>query len=377
MEKEIKNMRHFIILLYLCLFFQESKAGKDGGSLGDSDEVPSSVTTSPKPNPAYLQFSQKVKEASQKHEAYAFPVLLKKFRELELSEETWEAAAAKQSVEKWPFQSSWKVAMGAQIFLDAAINFPHQNLLRNGLRPLLSWVSEAGSLEENYAEATTTIHEIIQAHPYIRRRSALYALTAAAHLQHPLARLFLTEALRCYDDSHSRFFGKNHFLVKFGLSSQEGKEALHHFIDVPHIEAFVDLRDERDLKNPEKLREKAQLGLPHYDVLLGDLMDKKSLSHLTCPPEITDPIIGKYKDAADKGDFEGCLKVSNLMSGIAAGGTESTQPLESREQYRLLSAWYGSENAGSYSHIRKILEKANIPDTGKSIYKAVKRFLIP
>ncbi len=373
-------MRYFIFLLFLCLFFQESTAGKTAGSLEDSEGLPSTSASIPKPVAKSFpleEFSQKVRLTAENHDAYAYLLLLEEFRKLDVQEVIWEEAASKQKIEKWPLQSSWKIAVGAQLFLDAAIDLPHQNLLRNGLRPLLSWVSEVGSLEESYAEATSTIHEIIRTHPYIRRRAALYALTAAALLQHPLARLFLTETLRCYDDKPSRFFRKNHYLIKAGISLEEGKESLRCFIDVPGIEGFVDLRNKMDLKDPDKLGEKAQLGLPHYNVLLGDFMDKKTRWNFSCPPEIVDPIIKQYRRAADKGDFEGCFKVSNLMNAASGRRIKSTQPLEKQLQYLFLAAWHGNEEAFPYASVRNILEKKNIPGSKTAIFKAVRSFLTP
>ncbi len=369
-------MHRFIFLLFLCLYVQESNAGKTDGS-SDSDEETLSKPTISKPNSAYLDFSDKVKTASLEHGAYAYPRLLKDFNELEVPESVWEEIASEPSIEKWPSQSSWKVAVGAQCFIDAAIDIPHQNLLRNVLRTLLSWSFKEGGLENIYAEATSKVHEIIQTHPYLRRRAALYALTAAAHLQHPLARLFLTEALRFYDDTHDRFFRQNHSLVKLSLSSQEGQEALHIFISLPGIEDFVDLKDESDLKAPEKLREMASLGLSHYNVLLGEVFHKKARGYFTYTPEIIDPVIGQYKEAADQGDSDACLKVANLMSYVANEQVKSIHPLEKRLQYKFLAAWHGNEEACSYNHIGKILNQKNIPDTAKGIFKEVKSFLTP
>ncbi len=368
-------MRHFIILLGLFLFFQESNAGKTDGS-PDAEEA-SSKPTAPRPDPTYLQFSEKITAVSQKYDAYAYPVLLKEFRSLEFSEGLWKEIASKQSVEKWPLQTSWKIAVGAQCFLDAAIDIPHQNLLRNGLSSLLSWSFEEGGLEEFYIKATTRVYEIIQTHPYLRRRAALYALTAAARLQHPLARLFLTEALRCYDDPHDRFLSGNHSLVKAGLSSKKGQEALHRFIAFPGIEKFVDLKDERDLKDTEKLRAKAQLGLPRYHVLLGDLLYAKAGAqyHFPYPPEIIDAVIEQYKKAANLEDSEGCLKVSSLMNEVSNRDIESTQPLDLMDHYEHLSAWHGNEKAFLYVNIQTILKQENIPGTPSAIFKAVRKFL--
>ncbi len=366
-------MRHFMFLLFLCLYVQESNAGKMM-AVDDTEESSSASTRAPKPSLKLLpleDFSQKVKEFTQKQDAHAFPELLEEFKKLEGEEATWESVAHKQGVERWLFQS-WKGAVGAQLFLDAAINLPHQHLLRNGLKPLLS----CSSIEEGYAEATAAIHEIIQNHPYIRRRTALYALTAASHLQHPLARLFLTEALRCYDGKPSRFFKSNHFLVKVSLSSQDGKEALRHFIDVSGIDVFVDLTDERDLKNPKKLKEKTQLGLLHYNVLLGDLLYDNAQDYSPYSPEIIDPVVQQYRIAADKGDFDAGFKTYELMSSISFLKIKSKQPFKLKNRYALYAAWHGNEKAYRYAHIMKVLDKKGIPGRNGDIFKAIRKFLV-
>ncbi len=324
-----------------------------------------------------MKFSKKVEEAANKHDAYTFPVLLRDFGVLDFPEETWELIAQGTSIQMWPFQSSWKSAVGAQCFLDAAIDRPHQNLLRNVLKPFLSWSFSAGGFDEVYAEVTSAVYKTIQTHPYLRRRSALYSLTAATRLQHPLARLFLTEAIRFYDNNHDRFFGQNHTLVKHGLKSQAGQEMLHRFIAAPDTEAFVDLRNERDLKDPAKLREMAALGLPHYNFLLGELMYAEAQPHFPYPPKIIDPVIGQYREAADQGDSDACLKVANLMNALSISRTNSSHPLNLSPQYSFLAAWHGNEKSFKYARIQRILNQENIPGTPADVFKAVKIFLIP
>jgi|GEM_PF-1833291 len=366
-------MRHFFILFSLFIFLQDSNAGKSDGTT-DADEA-SPNASAPKPPPAYLKFSKKVDAASQKHDAYAFPALLKKFGALDAPEKAWEAVAQRHSVQMWPSQSCWKIAVGAQCFLDAAIDAPHQSLLRNVLGPFLGWSFSKGGFDAVYAEVSSAVHETIQTHPYLRRRSSLYALAAASHLQHPLARLFLTEALRVYDGNHERFFRQNHALVTHGLNTQEGQKMLHRYIDVPGIEAFVDLREESDLQNPKKLELLATLGLPHYRILLGDMMYEK----LRAPwsSSTVDPIITLYKAAADHGDSTACFKVSNLMNGASSKGLKSKHPLKRQAEYLSLSAWHGNSKAYAYSHIKSMMDINRIPGTGAGIYKNLKSFLIP
>ncbi len=373
-------MPHFIFLLCLCLYVQESKAVRDSGSLDATEEASLAHTNITKPNPQHLpleKLSKKIQAASQGYDAYAFQSLLEEFNNLEGEEATWKEVAHKQGVERWPSQNSWKIAVGAHLFLRTAINDPHLKLLRNGLRHLLSWTSGEGVLEDVYPEAITTIHKIIQTHPYIHRRTALYALTVAAYLQHPLARLFLTEALRCYESKDACFFSSNHILVKTGLSLEKGREALHHFIDVPDIEAFIDLRAARDLEDPKKLEEKAQLDLPLYNVLLGDYLYAKAQASLPYSNYEVDPVIEQYIIAANRGDFKGCLKASKLMSAIFTQGIKSSQPLDLRDDYLLSSALYGNEEAYMYVHIGDIMDEKRIPGTKEAIFKFVKRFLTP
>lgn len=381
-----------IFSLILSFFVQESRAVRTGDQEEGSSstmartpstalstaagDVPVEPTLSPPLKKRVEAFSAKL-QAAAIQDPYVVCDLFEEFRQTLGRETEWEEIATAQGIQRWPWQvKSWQNAVGAQLFFNAAFNTPHQHLLRNALKPLLHWASEEEErLEEGYTSARSAVFKLMQRHSFMRRRAALFALAAAARLQHPIALLCLTEGLNYCNGGGGKgsFFTSNHTLIKCQVSQEGGREALCRFIKVPDIKEYVDLEGEA-LEDIKQLNAKADLGLVLYNVLAGIILERDA--QLPYVPHELDRAIAECKIAADSGDPDGALNTSKLMYAAVCDNVKSQQPLELRDAYRNKAALYGNEAAYKNVSTQARLKSVGIPGTLRGIFKEVKRFFI-
>ena len=329
---------------------------------------------------------QKMNKATEEHEIGTIITTYSEFKDL-ASESDWQEEAEAYPEIQWDSQSL-KNAVGSQLFFDAAINQPHQNLLRNALRPLLGFSSGEQTLEDSLEQAKGNVSAIITNHPYFRNRFTLYALASSYHLGHPIAHLVLAEGLRYLynqehdeeeEDTEDRFFSQSDQLLKLKL--QNNRQQLRQFIAVDGIEAFTDLGVE-SLSDISQLEQKASLGLIHYDVL-REIKRNPRLSVYCYDEETLKHVIDHFVEIGRQGDFEGYYHAALLIKGsidnkkIYKTDAEVQKGYELDDYYLALSYVYGFHRASKRLSEEKIDHFRQQNGIHKHIFKELKKFVVP
>lgn len=331
-------------------------------------------------------FVQKVYLALEKRAFGSIIDAYYEFNEIK-SESDWQEEIVTYPAIQWDFQSL-KNAVGSQLFFDAAINQPHQNLLRNSLRPLLAFASGEERLADSIGQAKSNVSTIIANHPYFRNRFTLYALAAAYHLGHPLAHLVLGEDLRyLYYEEHKkeegededRFFSQSDQLLKIKLKNSH--QQLRQFISVDRIEAFTDLSVE-SLSEVSQLEQKALLGLTHYAVL-KEITINPRLSVYCYDEETLKHVIDHFIEIGNQGDFDGYYNTAILIKRsidnkkIYKTDEEVKKGYALYDHYILLSYMYGFPVVSGRIPEEKVTRLKKEFGIYSSIFTELKKFIVP
>ena len=226
------------------------------------------------------------------------------FQKLDLD---WEKEAF--SLQALPWTSDYKKRVGSQLFWDC-IDTPHQNLLREALRSLTEVPSDRW--EETYSDSTKKIYEIISRHPYFCLPARACALAVSAHYDSNISKLFILEYLRFLNPRDGSFFKRAHHILNISFrENRDAQEALKQFLHMI-TKDFID-PPEKNLNDRPTLEKMSELGLPHYDILLGDFdyREKRRNSKVS-----TETILRHYNKAIRKGDPSGYLSVIGLKNSI-------------------------------------------------------------
>lgn len=291
--------------------------------------------------------------------------LYEEFLTIEQEDSFWAEEAHRLGAIKWG--RSWKDAVGGHIFLNTAINTPHMSLIATALQALAETTS--GNWEEVYEGCRQKVAEIIKTHPYFRRRTGLYAFGATYRFNHPIGRLLFVEGmdqLETNEDKSKLVEARN--LLLLNLKLLKGfQDNLRSFLDLyPH--RIEDLQGE-DLKNPDKLKEYADFGLPHYRILWAhSLREQIRNSNLS-----KDKRFEKYAElhpiywqAGKEGDFEGYDASTNLV-GLDFNTSKQLKKIAFLQGNREPFSYFHSESKEERKKLKQLLDT----------YKLLKNFLIP
>lgn len=232
-------------------------------------------------------------------------------------DELWEQEAETLHVPTWESSLDFKSQIGAQLFWDAAIDTPHENLLRQALKPLV--IAPSSEWEATYNNCIATVSSIIKTHKYLHVPARAYAIAISAYYGNPIAKLFTLEFLRFLSPEDEGFFRKGHFTVSYNLKNNDCcQSSLREFLS-PNTTAFVDPED-KELDNEDTLIRMSNLGLPHYHILLGDYYFRKMLPITSqTPQEDIDRVLQLSQAAINGGDPSGYLSQSGILSSIGKG----------------------------------------------------------
>lgn len=249
------------------------------------------------------------------------------FKKLDTS---WEQEAKTSHVLAWESSSDLKSQVGAQLFWDAAIDEPHQNLLRQALKPLE--IATVAAWQDTYDTCVKNIHDIIEAHGYLRLPARAHAISISGHYGNKVAQLFTLEFLRFLNPDDTHLFQQGHFTVSFSLSNNESTRISLQTFLAPDTAAFVDLQG-IELEDEEALIRMRNLGLPRYDVLLGDYYFRKlrKVGRLADQPRGNmDELLTYCRQAAEGGDPTGYLSISGVQSSIGEMGQDKYYAMQKK-----------------------------------------------
>ena len=154
-------------------------------------------------------------------------------------------------------------------------------------------------------ESRAGLDDILEAHPYVQRRFGLYALTFSARLKNPVAALILERAMhRLCPDRPSNTLAIMRTEVERSLQANSSSISL--LGDWAQTPLYANLTGD-DLKDEALLKEKLDLGLVHYAVVLANISFK---SHEPRSKEKSQKRRGYYEQAANGFDAQACHRLA-------------------------------------------------------------------
>ncbi len=282
----------------------------------------------------------------------------------------WQKEASSLGALSWGMDSDYKKMVGAHLFWNYAINVSHQNLLRQDLSSLKT-VDSAG-WEEAYRACTTQVFDTVTNHVYFRLPSRICAIAISASYGNPVAQILALEMFHFL-----RTLKTGNLTGKEGTFLTQAHKALYYsFRDVPLMysslseflkydtEDFVDL-PKTEFNNFDALIAKSALGLPRYDVLLGDYywrlyVETVDQEHFTKIPEY-------YRKAQERGDPYGTLSLANFK--------KFPQELNLEESYDAQKAAFLSGGFERYKFL-SISHRAQLKDYIQKISDFIKHNIL-
>ena len=204
----------------------------------------------------------------------------------------------------WHGQSA-RDAFGGSIFLNLALDKSHRLMVMHALRPLYDFAQNKKELSAALVESRAGLDDILGDHPYVQRRFGLYALALSTRFQNPIAALVLERAMhRLCPDRPSNTLQIMRTEVERSL--QENASSISLLGDWAQTPLYANLKGDA-LKDEPLLKDKLDLGLVHYAIVLSDLL-------LEGPGEWSNEDNEKersyYEQAANGFDAEGCHKLA-------------------------------------------------------------------
>ena len=204
----------------------------------------------------------------------------------------------------WHGQSA-REAFGGSVFLNLALDKPHRLMVMHALRPLYAFAQKQKDLSEALAESRAGLDDILEDHPYTRRRFGLYALALSTRFHNPIAALILECAMhRLCPNRHSKTL--DIICTETERSLQANARSISLLGDWAQTPLYANLKGD-DLQDEPLLKEKLNLGLVHYAIVLSDLL-------LEGPEEWLDADNEKerwyYEQAANGFDAEACYRLT-------------------------------------------------------------------
>lgn len=204
----------------------------------------------------------------------------------------------------WHEQNA-REAFGGSIFLNMALDKPHRLMVMHALRPLYEFAQKKKELSAALVESRAGLDDILEAHPYVQRRFGLYALTFSARLKNPVAALILERAMhRLCPDRPSNTLAIMRTEVERSLQANSSSISL--LGDWAQTPLYANLTGD-DLKDEALLKEKLDLGLVHYAVVLANISFK---SHEPRSKEKSQKRRGYYEQAANGFDAQACHRLA-------------------------------------------------------------------
>ena len=221
----------------------------------------------------------------------------------------------------WGPSSDDKSRVGAQLFFDAALNMPHQHLLRQAVRPL--GTARPDEWEKTYIQCLERMYTIIKDHVYFHLPARAYAMAISGSYGNRMAQLFTLEFLRFLNEkAASSLLRKGHLLLSESLSKEENaRQALQTFL-IPDTRDYVDLQ-EKDFNSEEALKRMVDLGLPRYQILLGDYYFRTKAHHrlsMETSRECIDLLLKHFQKGVEEGDPTGYLGISGTRNSTGTMG---------------------------------------------------------
>ena len=209
----------------------------------------------------------------------------------------------------WHGQSA-REAFGGSVFLNLALDKPHRLMVMHALRPLFEFAQKKKELSAALVESRTALDEVLEDHPYTRRRFGLYALALSTRFHNPIAALILECAMhRLRPNRHSKTL--DIICTETERSLQANASSISLLGDWAHTPLYANLKGD-DLKDEPLLKDKLDLGLVHYAVPLGRLMIK---SRDEWSEEKSKKRRDYYAQAAEGFDAEACYRLTRWYYG--------------------------------------------------------------
>ncbi|MGB1229943.1 MAG: hypothetical protein ACPG7U_02100 [Holosporaceae bacterium] len=204
----------------------------------------------------------------------------------------------------WHEQSA-REAFGGSIFLNLALDKPHRLMVMHALRPLFEFAQKKKELSAALVESRTALDEVLEDHPYTRRRFGLYALALSTRFHNPIAALVLERAMhRLCPDRPSNTL--QIMRTEIERSLQVNASSISLLGDWAQTTLYANLKGD-DLKAEALLKEKLDLGLVHYAVPLGRLVIK---SRDEWSEEKSKKRRDYYEQAANGFDAQACHRLA-------------------------------------------------------------------
>ncbi|MEH0002887.1 MAG: hypothetical protein V6Z78_04915 [Holosporaceae bacterium] len=204
----------------------------------------------------------------------------------------------------WHEQSA-REAFGGSIFFNLALDKPHRLMVMHALRPLFEFAQNKKELSAALVESRAGLDDILEDHPYVQRRFGLYALALSTRFQNPIAALVLERAMhRLCPDRPSNTLQIMRTEIERSLQANASSISL--LGDWAQTPLYANLKGD-DLKDEPLLKEKLDLGLVHYAVVLANISFK---SHDPRSKEKSQKRRDYYEQAANGFDAQACHRLA-------------------------------------------------------------------